>query len=140
MIVKESLPGLRPPSPALRHVLRDRRLRDFNSELQQFTVDAWSAPKPVGQAHLADQAPDLDWNLWPTAMRARLPAPVQAETSPMPPDDRFRLNNCGGAQHRREQPIEPDEEQSVENCQFRLRGNAPAQHVQLMPQHHDLSF
>jgi hypothetical protein len=36
--------------------------------------------------------------------------------------------------------MEPDEEQSVGHRQLRLRGNAPAQHVQLMPQHHDLGF
>src|SRR6266851_10201673 len=36
--------------------------------------------------------------------------------------------------------MEPDEEQSVGYRQLRLRGNAPAQHVQLMPQQHDLSF
>jgi hypothetical protein len=36
--------------------------------------------------------------------------------------------------------MEPDEEQSVGYRQLRLRGNAPAQHVQLMPQQHDLGF
>ena len=36
--------------------------------------------------------------------------------------------------------MEPDEEQSVGDGQFRLRRNAPAQHVQLMPQQQDLGF
>src|SRR5258708_24954957 len=36
--------------------------------------------------------------------------------------------------------MEPDEEQSVGHRQLRLRGNAPAQYVQLMPQQHDLCF
>ncbi|MEI8154256.1 MAG: hypothetical protein WCG92_22130, partial [Hyphomicrobiales bacterium] len=31
LIVKERLPRLRPPSPALRHVLGDRRLRDIEA-------------------------------------------------------------------------------------------------------------
>src|SRR5258708_15063829 len=93
MVVQKSLPGLRPPSPAPRHVLGDGRLSDFDPKLQQFAVDARCAPKPVGQAHLPDQTPDLDWNLWPAATRARLPAPVQAEARPMPSYDRLGLNN-----------------------------------------------
>jgi hypothetical protein len=36
--------------------------------------------------------------------------------------------------------MEPDEEQSVGHRQLRLRGNAPAQDVQLMPQYDDLSL
>ena len=58
----------------------------------------------------------------------------------MPTDYRLGLNNGDGVQHRREQPIEPDEEQSVGHRQFGLRGDASAQHVQLMPQHHNLRF
>ena len=46
----------------------------------------------------------------------------------MPPDDRLRLNNGNS------------EEQSVGYCQPRFRGDAPAQHVQLMPQQDDLGF
>ena len=103
-------------------------------------MDSRRAPQPVGQAHVADQTPDLDWNLWPAATRARLPAPIQAEARPMPTDYRLGLNNSDGVQHRREQPIEPDEEQSVGDRQFGLRGDASAQHVQLMPQHHNLRF
>src|ERR1700682_6124878 len=32
MVVEKSLPSLRPPSPALRHILGDRRLSDFDPE------------------------------------------------------------------------------------------------------------
>src|ERR1700726_1879070 len=93
MVVKESLPGLRPPSPAPRHVLGDRRLRDLDPELQQFPMDPRCAPQPIGQAHLPDQAPHLNWTLGTTATRAALPAPVQPETGPMPADDSLRLDN-----------------------------------------------
>lgn len=37
MIVQKGLPGLRPPSPTLRHVLGDSRLGDLDAELEQFT-------------------------------------------------------------------------------------------------------
>jgi hypothetical protein len=112
VIVKECLPGRRPPSLAPRHVLGDGRLLDFDPELQEFTMNARRAPQPVGEAHLADQVPDLQWNLWSAATRARLPAPVQAEAGPMPPDDRLWLDNGDGVQYRRKQ-VEPDEEQSA---------------------------
>jgi hypothetical protein len=38
MVVKESLPRLRSPSPTPRHVLGDCRLRDFDPELEQLAV------------------------------------------------------------------------------------------------------
>jgi len=59
-------------------------------------MDPRCAPEPVGQTHLSDQTLDLNWNLWPTATRARLPAPVQSEAGPMPPNDRLRLDNGYG--------------------------------------------
>jgi len=103
-------------------------------------MDPRRAPKSVGQTHLSDQAPDLEWDLGPTAMRARLPAPVKAKARTMQPDDRLWLDNGDGVQHRRKQSIEPHEEQSVGRRKFRFRRRMPAQHVQLMPQQHDLGF
>jgi hypothetical protein len=50
------------------------------------------------------------------------------------------LDNGDGVQHRWKQAMEPDQKQSVDDGQFRLRGNAPAQNVQLMPQHDDLGL
>lgn len=34
------------------HVLRDRRLGQFESEFQEFPVNAWRAPARIGRAHL----------------------------------------------------------------------------------------
>jgi len=58
----------------------------------------------------------------------------------MPSDDRLGLDNRCDVQHQRKQPIEPNEEQSIGCRQSKFRRNAPAQHVQLMPQHDDLGF
>ena len=41
------------------HVLRDRRFREFESELQEFPVDTWSASSRIREAHLADQLDDF---------------------------------------------------------------------------------
>ena len=61
MVVEKGLPPLRPPSPALRHVLGDRRLSGLNAKLEQFAVNARRASQRIGQAHLSDQAADLAW-------------------------------------------------------------------------------
>jgi hypothetical protein len=58
----------------------------------------------------------------------------------MPSDDGLWLDNRHSVQHRGKQAIEPDEEQTVRHRQPRLRGHALAQHIQLMPQQHDLGF
>jgi len=58
----------------------------------------------------------------------------------MPSDDSLWLDNGDGVQQRRKQAIEPNEEQSIGHGKFMLRGNATAQHVQLMSQQHDLSL
>src|SRR5947207_7100870 len=93
VVAEESLPGLRRPSPTPGHVLGDRRLSDFDPELEQFAMDTRRAPQPIGQAHFPDQAADLAGYPRPPAMRARLPAPVQSEPLPMTPDDGDRLDN-----------------------------------------------
>src|SRR5260370_41222181 len=133
MVLPEGLPALRPPSPTPRHVLGDRRLSDLNPELQQLTMDARRTPQPVGQAHVPDQAPDLPWYPRPTAPTARLPAPIQSEPRPMPPDDGLRLDNRHSVHHRRKQPLEPAEEQTVPHRQLRPRGHARTQNTQLSP-------
>ena len=37
------------------HVLRNRGLRDLNTELEQFSMDSWSAPSDVGRLHFMDE-------------------------------------------------------------------------------------
>ena len=105
-----------------RHVFGDRRLSDFDTQLQQLAVNARRTPKTVRQADVPDQAADLRWYPCPTATRARLPAPVLPETGPMPPDDRLRLDNVDGVQHRRKQAKEPDKEQSIATTNFGFEG------------------
>ncbi len=130
------------PRPPLAMYLAtvNRRLRDLDAELEKFVVDARRTPQPIGQAHLPDEAADLPWYLWSTAPSARLPVPIQSETRPMPPDNRLRLDNRHDVQHRRKQPIEPDEEQSVRHRQLRPRRYALTQHTQLVSQQYDLGF
>jgi len=48
---------------SLDHVLGDTRLRDLKSELEQFAVDAWRAPKQIFDAHSPDQHAQLRFDL-----------------------------------------------------------------------------
>jgi hypothetical protein len=54
VVLEEGAPGLRwwPTLPD--HVFRDGGLRNFNSDFQQFSMKAWSAPEWIGRAHFAD--------------------------------------------------------------------------------------
>jgi hypothetical protein len=47
VVTKESLLGLRPPSPTLGHVFGDGRLCDLKAEFEQFAVDARRSPQRV---------------------------------------------------------------------------------------------
>src|SRR5256885_368248 len=54
MIEEERSPALRRRSPWPRHILRNGGLADVDVELEEFSMDAGSAPERVGEAHLPD--------------------------------------------------------------------------------------
>ena len=55
----ECVPRLRGRSQTADHVLRHRRFGMFESQLQQFRLDAWRSPSRIRQTHLPDQVDDL---------------------------------------------------------------------------------
>src|SRR5512139_1567997 len=59
VILQERAPGLGGGLGPPRQVSADRGLADVDAELEQFAVDAGSAPQRVCLAHLADQFTDL---------------------------------------------------------------------------------
>ena len=68
MVAEEGLPGLRPPSPTPRHVLGHRRLRDFDAELQQLTMNAGRTPQSsTGAASVSQKRRTLDFRFVPSA-------------------------------------------------------------------------
>src|SRR3954464_5883405 len=84
MVQEERSPALRRWAPVSGHVLGSRSLADIDAELEEFSMDARSAPERICQAHLADQLPNFERHLRPANSSSRLPAPEQAETSAMP--------------------------------------------------------
>ena len=73
MIPEERSPALRWWAPVLGHVLGNRSLADIDAELEEFSMDARSAPERVCQAHLADQLPNFEGHLGPAGSSSRLP-------------------------------------------------------------------
>src|SRR3954447_2039598 len=80
-------------------------LADIDAELEQFSMNAGSAPERICQAHLADQLPYFERHLGPAGSSSRLPAPEDAESSTMPSYNRLRPDDCHRIQNRRREPI-----------------------------------
>jgi hypothetical protein len=89
------------------HVLRDRGLGELEPQLEQFTMDAGSAPQRVLFAHSSDQIAQVAIYPRPPCPLSRFPAPVAPEPRPMPPQDRRRLNHAGKTKQARPQPRQP---------------------------------
>ena len=77
-------------------------------------MDAGSAPERIGQAHLPDQLPNFERHLGPAGSPSRLPAPEGAKACPMPADNGFRLYDREGVQNTRRDPIQADEDHTIE--------------------------
>ena len=82
-------------------------------------MDAGSAPERIGEAHLPDQPPDFRRDAWPTGTRTRFPAPEGAKACPMPPDNGFRLYDREDVQNTRRDPIQADEDHTIEVAEDR---------------------
>src|SRR3954447_21972350 len=77
MIEKERSPALRRRSSSPRHVLGDGGLADIDAELEEFSMDAWSAPERIGKTDLPDQPPNFWRDAWPAGTPTRFPAPKE---------------------------------------------------------------
>src|SRR6478609_1044550 len=79
MVEEERSPALRRRSPSPRHILRNGGLADVDTELEELSMNAGSAPERIGEAHLPDQPPDFRRYAWPTGTPTRFPAPEGAK-------------------------------------------------------------
>ena len=111
------------------------RLRDLNSQFQQFAVNAWCTPARVVAAHHPDQIPDLLRHAGPTSFATvDFPRPKQPEAFTMSSE------NCVGLDdHQDRFPVaphapQPDPEDSVGCRYFEPIGSRPPQDGELLPQ------
>src|SRR5258706_12965668 len=59
VVLQKSAPSLRRRSSQPHHVLRNAGLGNLDAELEQFAMDAWSAPERIFPAHGTNQLADL---------------------------------------------------------------------------------
>src|ERR1039457_6522475 len=138
MIMKERLPPLRWRACSRGHILGRARLSNIDAELEQLSMDPRRAPQRIGNAHLADQPADLRRHSRPATTASRLPAPIRPKTRAMPADNGVRLNDRQSIANSREQPIETNEYQSVDDTEGEFLWSSSPQDVYLLPQRPNL--
>ena len=98
-------------------------------------MDARRPPKLVLRAHLPDQRAQfvLDWRT--PSPRVRFPTPIAPKACPMPPNQRFRLDNRNDRQDRWKPSIHLDEEPAVVVGRLSATPHPAPQDDQLMSEH-----
>jgi len=131
VVAKEGKLSLRRGGGSPNHVLRYARLRDFETELQQFAMDTWSAPQRMVDADPSDQRAQfrIDWR--PTICRSGVPTPVTTKTSTVPPDHSIGRDHNQGVFPRRPEAPERNPEQLIQGCQSGAPV-CPLEHGQLL--------
>ena len=74
LVAEKRTPALRWRPRVAAHIASDRRLSDLEAELEQFTMNVWSAPEWVRPAHLANERAQLSRDLRSASTVARSPA------------------------------------------------------------------
>ena len=128
----------RPSAPD--HIFGNRRLGELEPELEQFTMDARSAPQWVLLAHPLDEFAQLTANSgspWPTA---RFPAPIGPKPCAVPPQDCVRLNDARQTEQARPPSGHPNHQGTVTCPNPDTLWGSPQGDVELMTQKEVLDF
>src|SRR6202165_2333334 len=140
MVAQKRAPALRWWPQVATHIPSDCRLSDLEAELEQFTMNVWSAPERVRSAHLANERAQLSRDLRSANTVARSPAPIRSKPSAVPANDRLRHDNRNRAKNGGGPVIKPNKQKPigiVEEGSFRC---PPAKHIDLLPQDQDFYF
>src|ERR1019366_5381363 len=140
VVMQEGSPSLAGRPPAFDHVLGDARLRDLKSELEQFAVDAWRAPKRIFDAHSPDQHAQLRFDLRSPSQWARLPTPVATKAGPMPTHERLGPDDCENLQDSGKPAIQLDKEPAIMVREPDATRQPTPHDIRLMSKHRVLSF
>ena len=121
------------------HVLRDRRFRKLESELLEFPMNARRAPSRVGEAHSVNQFENFPRHGRPALGMATLPPPIESESSPMPCDHCFRLDDRKGRTPATPELREPGPEHPICDAQLYFVGaHRTLEDQQLVPEGENL--
>src|SRR5260370_29962691 len=103
--------------------------------LPQFAVAPWRAQKLVLRAHLPDQRAQFYLDSRAPSPRVRCPTPIATKSGPMPPHQRFRLNNRNDLEDRWKPSIHLYEEPAVDVGRLSSTPHPARQDDQLMSEH-----
>jgi hypothetical protein len=124
MVLEKGPPGLGGRLRVPDHVFGDGCLRDFDSNLQQFSVNAWSTPTWVGEAHLPNQIPDFRGYRRTAFPMPTLPSPIESKAFAMPGDDGLGLEDEQCRSPIVPQAGEPDPEDAIRPAETKLVATA----------------
>jgi hypothetical protein len=83
---------------ALDYVFRDGSLGHGEAQLEQLAVNPGSAPQRIGSGHVPNESDGVSSQALASRFTgAALPFPEEAETLPMPVDDRIGLHQPKGS-------------------------------------------
>ena len=133
MVAQKRPPALRRWPRVAVHIPGDCRLRDLETELEQFPMNVWGAPERVRPAHLADERAQFSRDLRSANMVARSPAPIHSKPRAVPANDRFRPDNRNRAKDGGKPVIKPNKQKSIGIVEVRSFRCPPAKHVDLLP-------
>src|SRR4030088_2193543 len=134
-VIAEKCPpalGRRVSSPG--HVVGHAGRSDIDAELEQLSMNPWSPPERIGDAHLADQLAFFERHRGTATAASRLPAPIKPKTRAMPTNNGVRLHDRQRIANLWKQPIETNEYQVVEDAERESLRSSPPQNVNLLPQ------
>src|SRR6266446_4865406 len=114
------------------HPIRNTRLSDLETELEQLTMDARRTPQRIFRAHPPDQRAQIRGDLRPASKTAGFPTPVPTEAGPMPTDKGLRSDDRDGLQDRWEPSIQLDQEQAIAVRELDATAQPPLQDKHLM--------
>jgi hypothetical protein len=134
MIVEKCFPSLGRRPSTRGHILGYAGLPNFDTELEQLSMNPWSSPERIADAHLADQLSYFERRRGPATTASRLPAPIQPKTRAMPTNNSVRLHERQRIANLWKQPIETNEYQVVEDAERESPRSSPPQNVNLLPQ------
>src|SRR5260370_26468649 len=117
VILQKRAPRLRRRPPRPEHVLRDRRLRYRQAQLQQLAVNPRRTPERIGAAHPPNQISELRPDRGPTASASTPPRPVAPEPLPVPPHHRLRPHHLQRIPPALPEPRQHDPEDPVHRRQ-----------------------
>ena len=90
-----------------------RRVGDLETELKQLAMDTRGSPEWIVYAYFPDERAYIGPNGRPPSPSPRFPAPVKAETRPMPAHDCLRSDDHHRLDNRRKPSIQQNEERQI---------------------------